>query len=304
MTADYVHLTVSGRHLEVLVEGPAGAPGLVFHVGTPSAAAPFRPMSEVAARHGLRLVMWSRPGYGDSDPAHGRSVADVAGDATAILDELGIGEFVTVGWSGGGPHALACAALLPGRCRAAATIAGVAPSNAEGLDWMAGMGEENVEEFGRTLQGEEALTPYLEQEARVLGQVTGEEVAASLGGLVSPVDVQSLTGEFADWLAESFRRALSSGIAGWRDDDLAFARDWGFDLASIEVPVAVWQGDQDLMVPPSHGRWLVDHIPTVRDHLHPGEGHLSLAVGALDRIVADLVDLGGLRTTALRDPGR
>src|SRR3954454_5638148 len=94
--SDHIHLTVSGRRLEVLVEGPVGAPGLVFHVGTPSAVVPFRPLSEVAARHGLRLIMWSRPGYGDSEPAHGRSVADIAGDATAVLDEFGISEFVTV----------------------------------------------------------------------------------------------------------------------------------------------------------------------------------------------------------------
>jgi pimeloyl-ACP methyl ester carboxylesterase len=292
MTDQHLTLTISGRRLEVLVEGAEGAPGLVFHSGTPSAAVRFAPLSEVAARHGLRLVTWSRPGYAGSDPAPGRSVADVAADTAAVLDQLGVDDFVTIGWSGGGPHALACAALLPGRCRAAATIAGVAPYLAEGLDWLAGMGEENVEEFTLTLQGEGALTPYLEQEGRALGAVTGAEVAASLGGLVSPVDVQCLTGEFAEYLAETFRRAMSSGVAGWREDDLAMARDWGFDLASIDVPVAVWQGDQDLMVPPAHGRWLVEHLPTVRDHLHTGEGHLSLAVGAIDRIVTDLVGLG------------
>ena len=289
---EHLQVTISGRRLEVLVEGPEGAPGLVFHSGTPSAAVRFPPLSEVVSAHGLRLGTWSRPGYAGSDPAPGRSVADVATDTASVLDAVGVGEFVTLGWSGGGPHALACAALLPGRCRAAATIAGVAPSDAEGLDWTAGMGEENVEEFALAMQGEAALTPYLEREGVALGRVSGEEVAASLGGLVSPVDVRCLTGEFAEYLAESFRRAMSSGVAGWRDDDLAFARPWGFDLASIDVPVAVWQGDQDLMVPPSHGRWLVEHLPDVRDHLHPGEGHLSLAVGALDRIVADLLALG------------
>src|SRR5690348_11857080 len=163
-------LTISGRRLEVLVEGPEGAPGLVFHSGTPSAAVRFPPLSEVAAAHGLRLVTWSRPGYAGSDPAPGRSVADVVADTTAVLDALGVGEFVTIGWSGGGPHALACAALLPDRCRAAATIAGVAPSTAEDLDWVAGMGEENVEEFGLAMQGGEALTPFLEQQAQVLSR--------------------------------------------------------------------------------------------------------------------------------------
>lgn len=285
-----VYTTVSGR-LEVLTEGPAHGRALVFHSGTPSAALPFRPLTEVARAQGLRLITWSRPGYGGSEPAPGRSVADVASDTTAVLDMLAVEEFVALGWSGGGPHALACAALLPGRCKAAATIAGVAPYPADGLDWMAGMGEENVEEFTRALLGEQSLTPYLEEQAGVLGQVTGPQVAEALGGLVSPVDAASLTGGFAEFMAAVLRRAVSTGVAGWRDDDLAFTRDWGFDISTISVPVAVWQGGRDLMVPPDHGRWLAERIPDVRDHLLPAEGHLSLAVGALDRIVADLVDL-------------
>jgi pimeloyl-ACP methyl ester carboxylesterase len=263
----------------------------VFHSGTPSAAVPFRPLVEAAATAGLRLVTWSRPGYGGSSPAPGRTVADVAADTAVVLDTLGIGEFVTLGWSGGGPHALACAALMPGRCLAAATLAGVAPYTADGLDWPAGMAEENVEEFSLAVQGTQALTPWLEEQAAALAGVTAADVAESLGGLVSPVDTASLTGEFADYLAATFRRAVSSGVAGWRDDDLAFVRDWGFEPASIDVPVSVWQGDQDLMVPPSHGRWLAARLPRAHGHLHPDEGHLSLAVGAMDRVVADLASL-------------
>jgi pimeloyl-ACP methyl ester carboxylesterase len=287
-----VLLTVSGRRLDVLTDGPAGSPALVFHSGTPSAALPFRQLSEAAAAHGLRVVTWSRPGYGGSDPSPGRTVADVASDTETVLDALEVDEFVSLGWSGGGPHALACAALLPGRCRAAATLAGVAPYLADGLDWMAGMGEENVEEFSLAIHGAEALTPYLEEQSQVLGRVTAAEVADSLAGLVSPVDRASLTGEFAEYLAASFRGAVLRGVAGWREDDLAFTRDWGFRVSDIDVPVAVWQGDQDLMVPPAHGHWLAERLPNVRAHLQPGEGHLSLAVGALDRIVADLVVLG------------
>jgi pimeloyl-ACP methyl ester carboxylesterase len=281
---------VAGRQLDVLMAGRGLPRTLVFHSGTPSAALPFPPLIEAAADSGVRLVTYSRPGYGESSPARGRSVADAAADTAAVLDVLGIGEFVTLGWSGGGPHALACAAGLPGRCRAAATLAGVAPHHADGLDWLAGMGPENVEEFTLATRGEQALTPYLEEAAAGLAGVTGAEVAKSLGGLVSPVDTASLTGELAEYLAAGFRRAVSTGIAGWRDDDLAFVRDWGFDLASIAVPVSVWQGDQDRMVPPSHGRWLARHVPNARDHFSPGEGHLSLA-GALDRIVADLAAL-------------
>jgi pimeloyl-ACP methyl ester carboxylesterase len=221
-----VLMTVSGRRLDVLTDGPADGPALVFHSGTPSAAVPFRPLTEAAAARGLRLVTWSRPGYGGSDAAPGRSVADVSSDTAAVLDALAIDEFVTLGWSGGGPHALACAALLPRRCRAAATIAGVAPCTAEGLDWMAGMGAENVEEFSLAILGEESLTPYLNAHAEVLRRVTGADVAESLGGLCSSVDRASLTGEFAEYVAAQFRRAVARGVAGWRDDDLAFTRDW------------------------------------------------------------------------------
>jgi pimeloyl-ACP methyl ester carboxylesterase len=154
------------------------------------------------------------------------------------------------------------------------------------------MSAENVEEFSAAIGGEQALNPKLELMARELGNVQGADLARALGGLVSEVDKAALTGEFADTLAESLRRSVSTGIAGWRDDDLAFARNWGFKLDTIQRPVAIWQGGQDRMVPFAHGQWLAAHIPTARVHLYPDEGHLSLGVGALDRIVEELARLG------------
>jgi len=209
-----------------------------------------------------------------------------------VLDRLGSDRFVTLGWSGGGPHALACAALLPERCAAAATLAGTAPYDADGLDWFAGMGPENVEEFGAAVAGPDTLTAYLNRESAGLATVTGGEVAAALGGLVSPVDVDALTGAFADSLAAAFRAAVSTGIAGWRDDDLAFVRPWGFDLSTIGVPVAVWQGGEDRMVPPSHGAWLAAHVPGARAYLNPDAGHVSL-VNAAAPILDDLLAAAG-----------
>jgi pimeloyl-ACP methyl ester carboxylesterase len=281
-----------GRTLEYVVSGPADGLPLVFHHGTPGAGVPFAPMTDAAARHGLRMVMYSRAGYAGSTARPGRSVSDVAGDIAALMDALDADAFVTLGWSGGGPHALATAALLPDRCRAAATIAGVAPYAAEGLDWLAGMAQENLDEFGAAVAGEEPLTAYLEQEAPGLAQVSGAEIAASLGGLVSDVDKQALTGAFADYLAESFHAAMSTGIAGWRDDDLAFVQEWGFPLDGFRVPVAIWQGAQDRMVPFDHGRWLAAHVPGSHVHLEAEEGHLSL-IGNFEMIVADLARLGG-----------
>jgi pimeloyl-ACP methyl ester carboxylesterase len=248
-------------------------------------------LRRAARKSGLRLVNYSRPGYGDSTQQPGRSVADAAADVAALMDVLGVDDFLTLGWSGGGPHALACAALLPDRCLAAVSLAGVAPYGADGLDWMAGMGTENVDEFGAALQGTSILTPMIEKWAAQLAGVQPAEVSAALGGLVSEVDKRALTGEFAESVAASFRRAVSLGVAGWRDDDLAFVRPWGFELEAIRRPVAIWQGAQDRMVPFSHGVWLAEHVPGARAHLDAEEGHLSFAVASMDRIVADLASL-------------
>jgi len=282
-----------GRHIEVLTTGPADGLPLVVHNGTPGGLVAETKVATAATQRGLRYVQTARPGYEGSTPQPGRRVADVAADVAVVLDALGAGQFVSIGMSGGGPHSLACAALLPGRCLAAASVAGVGPYGVEGLDFMAGMGPENVEEFGFALEGADALTPYLEEAARPLHQVTGEQVAASLGGLISGADGAVLTGEFADELAASLRASIRDGVAGWRDDDLAFAADWGFSLDAMDGRVAVWQGDQDRMVPFAHGQWLAAHIPGARVHLEPGAGHLTMVVTAIDRILDDLLDLAG-----------
>src|SRR5207248_170698 len=192
---------------------------LLVHTGTPSAPVRYGPLIDAATRLGLRTVVLSRPGYAEATPRPGRSVADVAGDVAAVLDAMGAGRFVTIGTSGGGPHALACAALLPDRCAAAACVAGVAPYPAPGLDWLAGMGRENVEEFGAALAGIDALSAYLTAAAGDLTNVTADRVAATLGELVSEVDVASLRGPYADWAATTLRKSVSTGIDGWRDDD-------------------------------------------------------------------------------------
>jgi pimeloyl-ACP methyl ester carboxylesterase len=288
-----------GRVIEFLAAGPADGLPLVLHEGTPCGLVLYPPTVRAAAIRGLRVILAARPGYEGSTPRAGRRVVDVAGDTAAVLDDLGAGSFVTAGWSGGGPHALACAAALPGRCLAAASIAGVAPYQAPGLDWLAGMGPENVAEFGAALAGQAELTAFLDREAATMGAVTGQDVAQAFGGLVIEADQAVLTGEFADHVAACLRAALSSGIAGWRDDDLAFTRDWGFSLDPAingETPLraAIWQGDQDRMVPFAHGQWLAAAIPGARVHLMPGDGHLSMTVSAFDQILDDLLDLAGL----------
>jgi pimeloyl-ACP methyl ester carboxylesterase len=285
--------TADSRVLEVLVEGPVDGFPLVYHSGSPSAALSFPRLSRAADACGLRTVTFSRPGYGDSSPKPGRQVADVVTDVRSILDVLGLEKFVSFGWSGGGPHALACAALMPAECRGVAVLAGVAPRGAVGLDWLDGMGADNLEEFSAAQAGESALTEYLTAQCEGLARVSDDQVAAALGDLVPDVDRRALTGELAAYFAGSLRRAVIQGPTGWRDDDLAFFRDWGFSLDTISIPVAIWQGRVDRMVPFAHGQWLATHVAGARAHLYDDEGHLSLAA-QFERIFADLTELAGL----------
>jgi pimeloyl-ACP methyl ester carboxylesterase len=262
---------------------------LIAHHGTPGAGVAYEPFVQAAAERGLRYIVYLRPGYDGTPRQQGRSVADCAAFVAAMLDELGADRCYTHGESGGGPHALACAALLGDRVIKAASIAGVAPTDADGLDWKAGMDEMNLHEFVAIEAGPAALQAFLDQAAAGLGNITGEQVVESLGGLLGEADKRAVTGDFADYLATSIRTALSGGTDGWFDDDVAFFKDWGFDLGAIEVPVTIWQGDDDRMVPFSHGQWLASHVRGARAELRPGEGHLSITVAHYGEILDDLL---------------
>ena len=268
-----------GRLLEVFLGGvPDGFP-LVAHHGTPGDATTFADWHDACRRQGLRLICASRAGYAGSSRLPGRDVAHAARDTAEVLDRLGHQRFVTLGWSGGGPHALACAALLPTRCAAVATLGGVGAYGAPDLNFLAGMGPENVDEFGAAIAGEANLRRWMDQNGPELKTITGPQLAAALGGLVPDVDKAALTGEFAEHGAAVFRRALADSFGGWIDDDLAFTRRWGFELSAVKQPAAVWQGELDLMVPLAHGRWLLSKLPQAIPHITPGQGHLSLATG-------------------------
>ena len=284
-------LLPDGRRLDLRVSGPADGLPLVFHHGTPGAVTPFRALERAAHARGLRLVTMSRPGYGDSSPQPGRSVVDVAADTAAVLAAIGADRCLTAGWSGGGPHALACGARL-GAAVAVLVIAGGAPYGAGGLDWMAGMGEENIVEFSAALDGADRLRSYLLPQREQLKDVTAAGIVASLETLLPEVDRAVLTGEFGEDLAASVREAVRPGVEGWLEDDIAFTRSWGFGLEEISVPTMIWQGSADLMVPFSHGQWLASQLPGASAHLEEGEGHLSVWLGALDRMLDELVRAG------------
>jgi len=278
-----------GRVMEVLLGGDAAGYPLVANHGTPCDMTLYEDWHSICQERGARLISASRPGYGESHRKPHRSIADVAADTAAILDRLGHKSFVTLGWSGGGPHALACASLLPQRCVAAATLAGVGPYDAEGLDFLAGMGPENVAEFSAAVKGEQELRRWLAENATGYRSITGKEVADALGGLVPEVDKRALTGEYADHFAAVVRRSLMNGFDGWIDDDLAFTRSWGFALGQIRIPVTVWQGELDKMVPVTHGRWLADKIPGATRRIFPGQGHISLVMGHRSEMVDELL---------------
>lgn len=279
-----------GRSIEVVVQGAEDGSLLIFHHGSPGSAQPFGPWHAAAAERGIAIAFLSRAGFGGSTRQEGRTVASAAADAAALADHLGRETFLTAGWSGGGPHALACAALLPDRVGAAATIAGVAPYEAEGLDWTAGMGEDNQVEYPLAARDPQELLRWMAPHASAMAKIEPEDVVAEMRSLMSGVDAAQVTGEFGENLAASFRSAFRHGPWGWYDDDLAFVGDWGFDVADIRVPVSVWQGREDLFVPITHGEWLAAHIPGARAHLRPDHGHLSLGIGAFGEILDDLVE--------------
>jgi pimeloyl-ACP methyl ester carboxylesterase len=279
------------RVLDVLAgdSGAAGGRALLFHHGTPGNATRYETwFPEVEAR-GLRPIAYSRPGYATSTRHAGRSVASACDDVAYLLDELGVGEFYALGGSGGGPHSIACAALLPDRCLGAAALVTVAPWEAEGLDFYGGMAQTNIDEFGAALAGEDALRAWMATEGEEYRTITGGAMVAALGDALPPVDQAIATGEWAEHEAAGIRRALEHGLDGWIDDDLAFTQPWGFSVQDIRVPVQIWQGEADRLVPWSHGQWLADRIPGSRFTLAEGQGHFSLGVANRDEILDALI---------------
>ncbi len=273
-----------GRQLAITVSGPESGVPLIYHHGTPGCRLQSRALQAMTAQHGLRLVTYDRAGAGQSSRNPGRTVADVASDMAGVLDALDAPRCVVAGKSGGGPHALATAAGLPDRVAAVASLAGVAPYGEGFLD---GMGQDNHDEFGLALEGEAALRPYLEHHREVLLTADAAGMVEQLASLLPDVDRQLLTDEAGADLVNNMRGGVQS-VDGWLDDDLAFTRDWGFELSGITVPTYVWQGSADLMVPFHHGELLAASIPGATAHLIDGEGHFSVVLGRLDQIVGEL----------------
>ncbi|HUA05759.1 MAG TPA: alpha/beta hydrolase [Solirubrobacteraceae bacterium] len=279
-----------GRALEVVVGGPPDGVPLIFFHGTPGAAGPFDRLIQVGADRGVRHIAYSRPGYSRSDRHQGRSVASCAADVVAIADALGYDRFYCSGGSGGGPHSIACAALIPDRVIAVAAIATPAPVDAEDFDWAAGMGQENLEEFAAARAGERQLREYLEREAAAVNGATADDLLGVWRELFCESDRRVLSGAYAEHTLRQIGRSLASGIWGWLDDDLALVADWGFGLDEVAAPVHVWHGAEDQFVPVSHGEWLAGHLPKAKAELRPGAGHLSITLSSYGDILDALLE--------------
>lgn len=274
---------MDGRTLHAYAHGD-GDLVVMWHHGTPNIGTPPAPLFAAARRLGIRFIAYDRPGYGGSTPRPDRDIASAAGDAAAVADALGVGTFAVFGHSGGGPHALACAALLPGRVTAAVAGAGLAPFDAEGLDWFAGMGPGGVASLRSAAAGRAAKEAYAGNPA-----ITDPDFTAA--------DWAALEGAWG-WFGSVVEPAIANGPAPLIDDDLAYVRPWGFDPATITVPVLLAHGEDDRMVPASHSVWLADRIKGAELRLTPGAGHISVLTAQDEAALEWIAAVGRTRENA------
>jgi pimeloyl-ACP methyl ester carboxylesterase len=280
-----------GRDLEYATLGDPSGPTIFFHHGTPGSNRLLVTLAPLLERGNFYFVTISRAGYGRSSRREGRAVADVVTDVRRVLDELRRVSYVALGWSGGGPHAIACAASDAPRCGAAVSLAGVAPIDA-GFDWTEGMGPSNVEEFELAMRGGPEHEASGEAVAATMLAATEDDIVDAFDGLLSAPDLAVFSDRHErEVFAAAMNHAFVEGWRGFYDDDRAMMSSWGVDLGSIQVPVSIWYGDEDLMVPPTHGAWLSANIATATPRHHPGDGHLSIVTSHFDELASELLDL-------------
>jgi pimeloyl-ACP methyl ester carboxylesterase len=255
---------------------PNGKPVITFH-GTPGSRIGYwTDEPGIWGRFGLRRLSFDRPGYGDSTRFPGRSVSDVVPDIVALADHFGLRRFAISGGSGGGPHVLACAALIPERVIRCLSSVTPAPIDAEGVDFLAGMNDGNVREFGAAREGEGALRPILEKTRLEMIEALTTGQTDFLGEGYDMPEADRIEMEKQQKAAAAhLLTAIAGGIDGWVDDDLAFVKPWGFDVTSCRVPVVLAYGRQDVLVPAAHGDWLAERVPNATTWIDDSTGHMG-----------------------------
>lgn len=233
-----------------------------WHHGTPNLGTPPAPLFPAAEQLGIRWVSYDRPGYGGSTSSPGRNIASAAGYVADLADKLGIAKFAVMGHSGGGPHALACAALLPDRVLAVLSISGLAPFDADGLDWFAGMSASGQASLRAAAAGREAKESY-------------EATAEFDPEIFTAADRAAFNGPWS-WFGSVVGPAMESGPGPLIDDDMAYVSAWGFEPAQVTAPVLLMHGRMDRIVPSSHAEWLARHCPAAELRLYPDDGHISV----------------------------
>lgn len=271
--------TPDGRDLVVSEWGKkSGQPVFILH-GTPGSRIGVAPRPSVLYRMGVRLISYDRPGYGASDRALGRTVASAAEDVLTIAKQLKISRFAVVGRSGGGPHALACAALLPDMVTRAAALVSLAPRvGSDGMGdeaWFSGMTQSNKDEYGLAVEGIRSLDPKLRKRSMAIRKDPSvliaqllEEIGPSDRRVMSDAGIRQL-------LMRNYREALLGNGDGWIDDAVAFVGDWGFRLHQITAPVLLWHGLEDVFAPVEHSEWLNKHISKPELRTEHGKAHFD-----------------------------
>jgi pimeloyl-ACP methyl ester carboxylesterase len=282
--------TPDGRVLKVLEDGDRMGRPVLVHNGMPNSRLLFAPDVRSAQRLGIRLISYDRPGYGGSTRRPGRSVADCAEDVRAIARALDIDRLAVWGISGGGPHAIACAAVLPDLVTSVGVLASVAPWGAEGLDYFAGTGEWNVEQVSLMLEDPAAARAKCEDNRVQMLTQTLPELMEFLKSLLAPVDAAALTGELGQYVIDVTRSGMATSSDGWWDDGLSILEPWGFEFGSIRTPVLLLHGRHDRFVPFAHGEWLARTIPGVEARLTDDDGHLTLTTHHLDEVHSWLLE--------------
>lgn len=278
-----------GRRVTIDCWGdPKGFPVFLLH-GTPGSRSGPVPRACLLYQLGVQLISYDRPGYGDSERHEGRTVAAAAWDVLDIADWLGLDKFGVVGRSGGGPHALACAAFI-GRKRlsSVAVLVGLAPSDARGLDWFDGMTDSNVNEYELAERDEdEAVVADLTRRAEEIHH-DPESLLHALEKEMAEADRRiAFDVGIRRYLIETYKEAIKNGPYGWIDDVLAFRSPWGFDLDKITIPVRLWHGDQDVFSPLAHSYWMAAEIPTANIEVGRDAAHFG-AMEMLPKVLAQL----------------